>query len=144
MELEASLLSSVEQNAGIQKLQAVVRGLKETISDLKLYREMYRHESTYSREVYEARNGEIKAWAYVRSLITSLEGQNLESRLKASIEAKAKSQKRLAAAEAEIGDLRQKLEASKRNKYRFSDDLKHEHEDTEAYLFEIREYRTCL
>ncbi|XP_022870325.1 E3 ubiquitin-protein ligase BRE1-like 1 isoform X2 [Olea europaea var. sylvestris] len=113
MELEASLLSSVEQNAGIQKLQAVVRGLKETISDLKLYREMYRHESTYSREVYEARNGEIKAWAYVRSLITSLEGQNLESRLKASIEAKAKSQKRLAAAEAEIGDLRQKLEASK-------------------------------
>lgn len=66
------------------------------------------------REVDEARNGEIKAWAYVWSLITSLEGQNLESRLKASIEAKAKSQKRLAAAEAEIGDLRQKLEASKR------------------------------
>ncbi|CAA2947102.1 E3 ubiquitin- ligase BRE1-like 1 [Olea europaea subsp. europaea] len=137
MELEAFSLRSAEQNAEIQKLQAVVRGLKETISDLKLFREMYRCESTDSREVDEARNGEIKAWAYFRSLITSLDGQNLESQLKASIEAEVKSQQRLAAAEAEIGDLRQKLEASKRDKYRFSDDLKHEHEDTEAYLFEI-------
>ncbi|CAI9781612.1 unnamed protein product [Fraxinus pennsylvanica] len=137
MELEAFSLSSAEQNAEIQKLQAVVCGIKETISDLKLFREMYRCESTDSREVDEARNGEIKAWAYVRSLNTSLDEHNLESRLKASIEAEAKSRQRLAAAEAEIAYLRRKLEASKREKYRFLDDLKYKHEDTEVYLSEI-------
>ncbi|GMP70938.1 hypothetical protein CsSME_00029557 [Camellia sinensis var. sinensis] len=47
------------------------------------------------------------------------------------------SQQRLAAAEAKIADLRQKLEASKREKSGLSDILKSKHEENEAYISKI-------
>lgn len=62
----------------------------------------------------EARDLEYKAWARVQSLKSSLDERNLESRVKTANESEAISQQRLAAAEAEIARLRQKLEASKR------------------------------
>lgn len=62
----------------------------------------------------EARDLEYKAWAHVQSLKASLDERNLESRVKTANEAEAISQQRLAAAEAEIARLRQKLEVSKR------------------------------
>ena len=61
----------------------------------------------------EARDLEYKAWAQVQSFKFSLDEQNLELRVKTANEAEAISQQKLAAAEAEIADLRQKLEASK-------------------------------
>lgn len=67
-----------------------------------------------SRDVLEARDSEYKAWAHVQNLKFCLDEQNLELRVKTANEAEATSQQRLAAAEAEIADLRQKLEASKR------------------------------
>ncbi|GER31183.1 E3 ubiquitin-protein ligase BRE1-like 1 [Striga asiatica] len=57
---------------------------------------------------------EIKAWAHVQSLNSSLDEQNLDLRVKIAIEAEAKAQQTLAASEAGIAELRQKLEASKR------------------------------
>lgn len=66
------------------------------------------------RDILEARSSEYKAWAQVQSLNSSLDEHNLELRVKTAIEAEAISQQRLAAAEAEIADLRQKFEASKR------------------------------
>jgi E3 ubiquitin-protein ligase BRE1 len=66
-----------------------------------------------SRDVLEARDLEYKAWAQVQSFKFSLDEQNLELRVKTANEAEAISQQKLAAAEAEIADLRQKLEASK-------------------------------
>ena len=66
------------------------------------------------RDVLEARDSECKAWAHVESLKSSLDERNLELRVKRANEAEAISQQRLAAAEAEIADLRQKFEASKR------------------------------
>ena len=54
------------------------------------------------------------AWAHVQTLKSSLDEHNLELRVKTAIEAEAISQQRLAAAEADIAELRQKLEASKR------------------------------
>lgn len=62
----------------------------------------------------EARNSEYKAWAHVQTLKSSLDERNLELRVKTANEAEAISQQRLAAAEAEIAEMRQKLEASKR------------------------------
>lgn len=66
------------------------------------------------RDVLAARDLEYKAWAHVHSLKSSLDEQSLELRVKTAIEAEAISQQRLAAAEAEIADMRQKLEAFKR------------------------------
>lgn len=67
-----------------------------------------------NREFLEARHSEYKAWVYVQSLNYSLDEHNLETRVKTAIEAEAASQQMLAAAEAKIADLRQKLETSKR------------------------------
>ncbi|KAI8545437.1 hypothetical protein RHMOL_Rhmol07G0039500 [Rhododendron molle] len=113
-ELETLSARSADQVAELGKLQTVVCDLEESDMELKLILEMYRRESTDSRDILEARDSEYKAWAYVQSLKSSLDEHSLELRVKTSIEAEAISQQRLAAAEAEIADLRQRLEASKR------------------------------
>ncbi|KAM7472059.1 hypothetical protein LguiA_010242 [Lonicera macranthoides] len=136
-ELESLSGRSTDQVAEIQKFRAVVHDLKESDLELKLILEMYSREFTDSRDVVEARNSEYKAWAHVQTLNSSLDEHNLELRVKTAIEAEAISQQRLAAAEAEIADLRRKWEASKREKSRLSDVLKSKHEENEAYLSEI-------
>ncbi|KAJ6391015.1 hypothetical protein OIU77_025091 [Salix suchowensis] len=128
---------STNQNTEIHKLQSVVQDLKESELELKLILDMYRRESTCSRDVLDARDLEYKARAQVQSFKSSLDEHNLESRVKTANEAEARSQQRLAAVEAEITDLRQKLEASKRDMSRLSDVLKSKNEGNEAYLSEI-------
>ncbi|XP_058084493.1 E3 ubiquitin-protein ligase BRE1-like 1 isoform X2 [Magnolia sinica] len=128
---------SADQAAELKKLQAVVLDLKESDQELKLILEMYKRESTDSRDVIESRDLEYKAWAHVQSLKSSLDEHNLELRVKAANEAEAICQQRLATAEAEIADLRQKLEASGRDICKFSEVLKSKHEEGEAYLSEI-------
>ncbi|KAM1125024.1 hypothetical protein PS2_040112 [Malus domestica] len=136
-ECEALSARSKDQDAEIQKWNVVVQDLKESESELNLILEMYRRELTDSRDVLEARDSECKAWAHVESLKSSLDERNLELRVKRANEAEAISQQRLAAAEAEIADLRQKFEASKRDILRLSDVLKSKNEENEAYLSEI-------
>ncbi|KAG6784625.1 hypothetical protein POTOM_010323 [Populus tomentosa] len=136
-ECENLAARSTNQNTEIHKLQSVVQDLKESELELKLILDMYRGESTYSRDVLEARDLEYKARAQVQSFKSSLDEHNLESRVKTANEAEARSQQRLAAAEAEIADLRQKLEASKRDMSGLSDVLKSKNEGNEAYLSEI-------
>ncbi|PPD72302.1 hypothetical protein GOBAR_DD30803 [Gossypium barbadense] len=128
---------SADQVAEIHKLQAMVQDLKKSDAELKLILEMHRRELTDLRDVLEVRDSEYKAWARVQSLKSCLDEQNLELRVKKANETEAISQQRLAAAEAEIADLRQKLEASKRNKARLSDTLKSKNEENEAYLSEL-------
>jgi len=65
----------------------------------------------------DAREAEYRAWAHVQSLKSSLDEHNLELRVKKANEAEARSQQKLAAGEAEIADMRQKLEDSKRLVY---------------------------
>ncbi|KAJ1430874.1 E3 ubiquitin-protein ligase [Sesbania bispinosa] len=62
----------------------------------------------------EAREAEYRAWAHVQSLKSSLDEHKLELRVKTANEAEARSQQKLAAAEAEIADMRKKIEDSKR------------------------------
>ncbi|TYJ22880.1 hypothetical protein E1A91_A08G154000v1 [Gossypium mustelinum] len=136
-ECENLSIRSADQVAEIHKLQAMVQDLKKGDAELKLILEMHRRELTDLRDVLEVRDSEFKAWARVQSLKSCLDEQNLELRVKKANEAEAISQQRLAAAEAEIADLRQKLEASKRNKARLSDTLKSKNEENEAYLSEL-------
>ncbi|KAL5571647.1 hypothetical protein UlMin_021244 [Ulmus minor] len=136
-ECETLSARSTNQVDEMQKLQTVVQDLQEIDSELKLILEMFRRESTDSRDALEARDLEHKAWANVQSLKSSLDEHSLELRVKTANEAEAVSQQRLAAAEAEIADLRQKLEASKRDMLRLADMLKSKNEEIEAYLSEI-------
>ncbi|KAG9452990.1 hypothetical protein H6P81_005894 [Aristolochia fimbriata] len=137
IEVKTLLVNSEEEVAEIEKLKAVVYDLKESEKELKLILDMYRRESTETRDVTDARDSEYKAWARVQSLQSSLDEHQLELRVKAAIEAEAISQQRLAAAEAEIADLRQKMEASGREISKLSEVLKSKHEEGEAYLSEI-------
>ncbi|XP_059451247.1 E3 ubiquitin-protein ligase BRE1-like 1 isoform X1 [Corylus avellana] len=136
-ECETLSARSADQVTEMQKLQAVVQDLKESDLELKLILEMYRRESTDSRDIMEARDLEYKAWTHVQTLKSSLDEHKLELRVKTANEAEAISQQRLAAGEAEIGDLRQKLEAFKRDTSRLSIVLKSKNEENEAYLSEI-------
>ncbi|KAJ4727229.1 E3 ubiquitin protein ligase [Melia azedarach] len=136
---ECEILSarSANQVADIYKLQAMVHDLEDSNLELKLILDMYKRESTDSGDVLEARDLEYKAWAHVQSLKSSLDEQSLELRVKTANEAEAISQQRLAAAEAEIADMRQKLEAFKSDMVGLSDALKSKNEEIEAYLSEI-------
>lgn len=66
------------------------------------------------RDVMEAREAEYIAWAHVQTLKSSLDEHNLELRVKTANESEARSQQKLAAAEAEIADMRHNLDDSKR------------------------------
>ncbi|KAE8660865.1 E3 ubiquitin-protein ligase BRE1-like 1 [Hibiscus syriacus] len=136
-ECENLSVRSAEQVADIRKLQAMVQDLKDSDVEMKLILEMYRREFTDSRDILEERDSEYKARAHVQSLKSCLDEHNLELRVKTANEAEAMSQQRLATAEAEIAELRHKLEASKRAKARLSDALKLKNEENEAYLSEI-------
>ncbi|XP_010264387.1 PREDICTED: E3 ubiquitin-protein ligase BRE1-like 1 isoform X2 [Nelumbo nucifera] len=136
-ELQTVSARLADNSAEIQKLKDVVHDLEESSQELKLILEMYRRETTDSRDVIEARDLEYKAWAQVQSLKSSLDEHSLEMRVKAANESEAISQQRLATAEAEIADLRQKLEASGREISKLSEALKSKHEEGEAYLSEI-------
>ncbi|CAN6477956.1 unnamed protein product [Victoria cruziana] len=125
------------QIAEIKELQALVSDLRESDQELKLILEMYRRESTDPRDIMDAKDLEYKAWAHVQSLKSALDEHSLELRVKAANEAEAISQQRLATAEAEIADLRQRLEASQREFVELTEVLKSKDEASELYLSEI-------
>lgn len=67
-----------------------------------------------SRDVMEIKESERRARAQAEMYQTALDEHSLELRVKAAKEAEAACQQRLSAAEAEISDLRAKLDASER------------------------------
>lgn len=136
-EMESLSGRSAQQLDEIKKLDAAVRVIREGHQELKLFLEMYRRESTDTWDVVESRDLEFTAWAQVQTLTTSLDEHSLELRVKAANEAEAISQQQLATAEAEIAELRQKLDVSGRNIRKLSETLKSKHEEGETYLSEI-------
>jgi E3 ubiquitin-protein ligase BRE1 len=64
--------------------------------------------------VIELQLAERRAWAQVERLKAALDEHSLELRVKAANEAEAACQQRLTAAEAEITELQQSLDASDR------------------------------
>ncbi|WVZ06598.1 hypothetical protein V8G54_019944 [Vigna mungo] len=136
-ECDAFSVRSASQLTEIERLLGVFQDLRESEQDLKLMLEMFRRESIDSRDVMDAREAEYRAWAHVQSLKSSLDEHNLELRVKKANEAEARSQQKLAAGEAEIADMRQKLEDSKRKMCDLSDILKSKNKQNENYLSEI-------
>nr|TKW21994.1 hypothetical protein SEVIR_4G158300v2 [Setaria viridis]TKW21995.1 hypothetical protein SEVIR_4G158300v2 [Setaria viridis] len=136
-EIEEISCKSGHADSDITQLQYLVRDLRENAEELKLFVELYKHESTDSRQLMESRDRELSEWARVHVLKYSLNESKLEQRVIAANEAEAMSQQRLATAEAEIAELSQKLEASRRDLVRLSDTLKSKHEECEAYVVEI-------
>lgn len=131
------LCRSARAGSEIRDLRSTVCELRQTNCELKLFLEMFKHESTDSRDVLEFKDREYREWAHVRTLESSLDESRLEQRVKAAIEAEATSQQRLASCEAEIAELRGKMDSSRRDFGNLSELLKSKHEEGESYLSEI-------
>ncbi|KAG6512377.1 hypothetical protein ZIOFF_030488 [Zingiber officinale] len=136
-EIKTLFNNSSQQLSEIKQLHTTVQDLRETNYELKLFLEMYRRESTDSRDLIVSKDNEYEAWAHVHTLKSSLDEHNLELRVKAAIEAEATSLKMLTSAEAEIDELRQMLETCERDMSRLSEILKSKHEEGRTYLSEI-------
>lgn len=124
---------SVEVNA----LKDEVRLLRESEQELKLILEMYGRESTDSREAMELKQAECRAWAQVERLKMAFDEHTLELKVKEAIEAEAACQQKLATAEAEIAELRQRIDASDRDAHDASEVLRMKSEEGDVYLAEI-------
>ncbi|KAK3145020.1 hypothetical protein QOZ80_4AG0321460 [Eleusine coracana subsp. coracana] len=135
--IEETSCRSARAGSDICELKSAVRDLTENTQELKLFLELYKHESADSRQLMKSRDRELSEWARVHVLKFSLDENKLEQRVIAANEAEAMSQQRLATAEAEITELGQKLETSRRDLVRQSDILKSKHEECEAYMLEI-------
>eukprot|EP00249_Psilotum_nudum_P020098 c27565_g1_i1 orf=1014-3680(-) len=133
-----SLLEKVaDQGLRIDSLKDEVRLLRESEQELKLILDMYGRESTDLREVQGLKQAECRAWAQVERLKAALDEHTLELRVKAAIEAEAACQQKLAAAEAEIAELRQRIDASERDVLELNEALRTRSEEGDAYLTEI-------
>ncbi|KAG8083154.1 hypothetical protein GUJ93_ZPchr0014g46985 [Zizania palustris] len=136
-EIEEMLRKSARSGSDIMQLQSMISGLRQTTKELKLFVDMYKRESTDSREVMESRYREFHEWACVHALKSSLDESILEQRVKAANEAEAISQQRLAIAEAEIAESGKKLGTSRRGLVNLSHMLKSKQEECEAYRLEV-------
>ncbi|KAM3333822.1 hypothetical protein ACQJBY_028740 [Aegilops geniculata] len=135
--INESLCRSADAGSETRDLQSRVCELRQMNCELKLFVEMYKRDSTDSRDLLESKDREYCEWAHVHSLKSSLDESRLEQRVKAAIEAEAMSQQRLASGEAEIAELRGKMESARRDIGSLSELLKSKHEEGEAYLSEI-------
>ncbi|KAF7085154.1 hypothetical protein CFC21_088632 [Triticum aestivum] len=135
--INESLCISTRAGSEVRDLRSRVCELRQTNCELKLFVEMYKRESTDSRDVLESKDREYCEWARAHSLKSSLDDSRLEQRVKAAIEAEATSQQRLASGEAQIAELRGKMESARRDIGSLSELLKSKHEEGEAYLSEI-------
>ncbi|XP_037407406.1 E3 ubiquitin-protein ligase BRE1-like 1 isoform X4 [Triticum dicoccoides] len=135
--INESLCRSAHAGSEIRDLRSRICELRQTNCELKLFVEMYKRDSTDSRDLLESKDREYCEWAHVHSLKSSLDESRLERRVKAAIEAEAMSQQRLASGEAEIAELRGKMESARRDIGSLSELLKSKHEEGEAYLSEI-------
>ncbi|XP_043693434.1 E3 ubiquitin-protein ligase BRE1-like 2 isoform X2 [Telopea speciosissima] len=126
-----------EQAAKIKSLKVLIEKLQKEKGELEIFLKMHGQECFDNRDVMEIKESERRAHVQAEVLRNALEEHSLELRVKAANEAEAACQQRLAAAEAEITDLRGKLDASERDVLELSEAVKIKDGEAEAYISEI-------
>ncbi|KAH9554527.1 hypothetical protein CY35_08G068200 [Sphagnum magellanicum] len=121
----------------LSRVKDEVGGLRESEQELTLILDMLIRESPDSRDVMELQQAECRARAQVDHLKLALDEHSLELRVKAANEAEAVCQQRLTAAEAEIADLRQRLDVLDRVDMELRESLKAKSEEGDAFIAEI-------
>lgn len=126
-----------DQLLEVKSLRDEARLLRESEQELKLILDMFGSESTDSRDLTELKEAECCAWSEVEKLKSALDDHGLELRVRVANEAEAACQQRLATAEAEIFDFRQRLDASERVVMELKEAANMKSEERDAYLSEI-------
>ncbi|KAG4953209.1 hypothetical protein JHK87_038803 [Glycine soja] len=112
-ELKSLANKCAEQVLEIKSLKTLTEKLQKENQELEFVLDMHGLEN-YDKRYSEVRESESKAHSQAEMLKNALDEHSLELRVKAANEAEAACEQRLSAAEAEIEDLRSKLDASER------------------------------
>ncbi|KAG9459862.1 hypothetical protein H6P81_004370 [Aristolochia fimbriata] len=126
-----------KHTAEIKSLKALIEKLQKEKQELQIFLDMYGQQCFDNRDMMDIKESERRALAQVEVLTSALSEHGLELRVKAATEAEAACQERLSAAEAEIADLRAKLDACERNVMELTEAIKIKDEEAETYIAEI-------
>ncbi|XP_068485528.1 E3 ubiquitin-protein ligase BRE1-like 2 isoform X2 [Phaseolus vulgaris] len=135
-ELKSLANKCAEQVLEIKSLKMLTEKLQKENQELEFVLDMYGQEN-YDKSYSEVRESESKAHSQAEILKNALDEHSLELRVKAANEAEAACEQRLSAAEAEIEDLRAKLDASERGILELTEAIKVKDAEAEAYISEI-------
>ncbi|KAG0490950.1 hypothetical protein HPP92_007813 [Vanilla planifolia] len=126
-----------EQTVEIKSLKDTIEKLEKGKQELQIFLDMYGQESYDNRTILEIKESEQRAWIQAEILRSALDEHNLELRVKAANEAEAACQQRLSAAEAEIGEIRAKMDVKKRELLELTEAIRIKDTEAEAYISEI-------
>ncbi|KAJ0987534.1 hypothetical protein J5N97_005890 [Dioscorea zingiberensis] len=126
-----------EQVVEIKSLKSLIEKLEKEKQELQIFLDMYGQECYDSRTIMEIKESEQRALAQAEYLRTALDDHSLELRVKAANEAESACQQRLSVAEAEIAELRAKLDASEREAFELKEAIKIKDLEGDAYISEI-------
>lgn len=125
------------QMAEIKTMKDLIERLQQDKLELQILVDMHGQEKYDNRNLWEIQESERRARSQADTLNLALSEHSLELRVKAAKEAEAACHLRLSTAEAEIAELRLKLDASERSVLEFTEAIKIKDADAEAYISEI-------
>ncbi|CAL5023660.1 unnamed protein product [Urochloa decumbens] len=121
----------------VKSLKALVEELEKEKQELQFIADMYTQECSESRTFADIEESENRARNQAEYLRSSLEEHSLELRVKAASEAEAACQQRLSFAEAELEELRAKVDASERNVVELKEAIRIKEAEGDAYISDI-------
>ncbi|OEL34837.1 E3 ubiquitin-protein ligase BRE1-like 2 [Dichanthelium oligosanthes] len=121
----------------IKSLKALVEELEKERQELQYIADMYTQECSDSRTIADIEESENRARNQAEYLRSSLEEHSLELRVKAASEAEAACQQRLSFAEAELEELRAKVDASERDVVELKEAIRIKEAEGDAYISDI-------
>ncbi|CAO2171341.1 unnamed protein product [Urochloa humidicola] len=121
----------------IKSLKALVEELEKEKQELQFIADMYTQECSESRTIADIEESENRARSQAEYLRSSLEEHSLELRVKAASEAEAACQQRLSFAEAELEELRAKVDASERDVVELKEAIRIKEAEGDAYISDI-------
>ncbi|KAJ6812009.1 E3 ubiquitin-protein ligase BRE1-like 2 [Iris pallida] len=125
------------QKIEIKSLKALIEKMEKDKQELQIFLDMYGQECYDNRTVTEIKESENRARAQAEILQTALDEHSLELRVRAANEAEAACQQRLSTAEAEITELRAKVDASQRHLLEIEEAIRIKDAEAAAYITEI-------
>ncbi|XP_047325610.1 E3 ubiquitin-protein ligase BRE1-like 2 [Impatiens glandulifera] len=135
---EMSLVENCnKQTTEIKSLRTLIERMEKEKLELQVILEMIGQQIYDNRDITEIRESERKACLQAELLRSTLEEHGLHLRVKAANETETACEHRLSAAEAEIADLRAKLDASDRDILELRETLKIKDGEAESYISEI-------
>nr|XP_043606735.1 E3 ubiquitin-protein ligase BRE1-like 2 [Erigeron canadensis] len=136
-ELKDLVDSCSKQTAEIKSLQAHIERLQKENLESQIFLDMVGQRIYDNRDVTEIKESERRALSQAEVLKTAFNEHGLELRIKAAKETEVACQQRLADTEAEIADLRAKLDDSDRDVMELTEAIKIKDGEAEAYISEI-------